>query len=732
MKKIFTLAIVVLMAISCSEITPEIGGNEAESIENELQTADSNLQPMTFAASADNGPDSKAFIDSFYFRWQEGDAISVFDMLDENHMAASNTKYELTAGAGTTSGTFHCDAAPTSESAYMAIYPYTPEATLAVFMVLGAGVPAAQTIPSENVYNDPSASLMIGLALADENTMHFKNVCSFIKLHIGSANVTEIDFIANNGEKLAGTFDLTVSDEEEEMVYLPVVNKIVGPYAVSLKPYGETFEADKDYYLAVLPQTLSEGFTVTVTTTDGNWLRTTGKEVKLTRSHILNIGSFADGQAGWSEYNAAEFFGKGTEDMPYMIKSYDNLLLLRSKLANEEDAQYYADAYYQQMDDIDCGGKVLYTIGTDSAVPFTGVYDGNGKSISNFRDIACEFSSGLFGYCKDAKFKDLTVNLGNLSYDNIHTVESSGTFKAPRYFGGIVGYALGGEKQTVFENCTVTGSVTVSTEEMYHLGGFAGYVGGDVIFTKCTNRANISGTHSTSESTQLHNAGGFVGYLGEFKDAVADFDRCRNFGDVYACSSDANTNAGGFIGGSGNIAFRIINCVNKGSVSAVSTLSLEYYGAAASAGGFVGYYYGQSDVDPYVYNSANTGIIAGMSDDAHCYVGGIMGYGTNGKTYFRVCANYGKVSAKSGDEGEALAAGICPADDGNLNIAYCAIKTGQQIANGSSLESYPGCLIQDGISCSDMDDLRTTYHFETPTYCEWQGANDDLDLVMGY
>lgn len=97
----------------------------------------------------------------------------------------------------------------------------------------------------------------------------------------------------------------------------------------------------------------------------------------------------------------AKFEGEGTLQNPYLIGSADNLNTLMT-LINEGNKDYeYQTAYYKQTADIDASSITSgLSIGNDE-YPFKGIYDGDGKTISN--------NQGLFGVIEDATIKGVRL-----------------------------------------------------------------------------------------------------------------------------------------------------------------------------------------------------------------------------------------------------------------------------------------------------------------------------------
>ena len=151
--------------------------------------------------------------------------------------------------------------------------------------------------------------------------------------------------------------------------------------------------------------------------------------------YLTNSQSFsANNDDDYSNGQGLE--GEGTADNPYLIRTAGDLGYVSFNLKN--------DAYYSMQNDIDLSGKTWQPIGS-SRNPFSGVFDGNGFTISG---LTCSLQErfgyhALFGVTENAVIKNLTVR--DIQYINEGT-ESDGL-----NVGTIVAYAKG---DTYLINCT--------------------------------------------------------------------------------------------------------------------------------------------------------------------------------------------------------------------------------------------------------------------------------------
>jgi hypothetical protein len=308
-------------------------------------------------------------------------------------------------------------------------------------------------------------------------------------------------------------------------------------------------------------------------------------------------------------------------------------------------------------------------IGTD-ADPFTGIFDGNGKTISGLKiNAPLNDYVGLFGRLYDgAEISDLTVEL---SADGII---------GRRYAGGIAGYAgLTGSSGYVgdpvkIENShiktTGTGSINAPTA-----GGIVGYAHYHVWITGCSNVATI---YSSSA------AGGIAGIVADIASTYNRIDNSWNTGAVtVTADASADAYAGGIVGmngGSSTNKISITNSYNTGAIIA-TTINREAY-----AGGIIGYGGGFGGD---ITGSHNTGLVE-ANGYMNTYVGGIIG--KNVVDYnLRLNYNEGVVYAESASSAYAggIAGALYASSTSNYNTGTVSAYTTSTDTIGSD-SAYAG------------------------------------------
>ena len=276
--------------------------------------------------------------------------------------------------------------------------------------------------------------------------------------------------------------------------------------------------------------------------------------------------------------------GSGTESDPYLIESAAQLAGLAYNI-NNNDNYVYKGKYFKLMKDIDLASKPWAPIGNKTHFPHLRL-DGNGKSIINLKVDVGDGCAGLFYWLSgtssteksvvrnltirnaDVKTggRDAGVIVGSTSFSDIMNCRVDGAVTSAYCAGGIVGsgdpsiincradvnvtvnapaststprpsvtaggligdISFNNEHDNTITNCTVRGTVTVSSQDQsairndFHVGGVAGLAFANVI--DCTSYAEV---YSTSENEVR--VGGLVGAVG----AGGEIKNCSAYGNVH-------------------------------------------------------------------------------------------------------------------------------------------------------------------------------------------------------
>jgi hypothetical protein len=336
----------------------------------------------------------------------------------------------------------------------------------------------------------------------------------------------------------------------------------------------------------------------------------------------------------WAQYGG----GSGTAEEPYLIYTAEQMNAIGA------DANDW-DKHFKLMADIDLSGYTgtdFNIIGNGLYPAFTGTFNGNGHTISNFTYLSTdEPCIGIFGYIKGPDARIINVGMidpnvnggtaagvGSLAgWIDLGTIANcyviGGSVTGKIVVGGLIGssavitdsyavevqvtaegYAggLAGSSDGSIINCYATGSITGS----YRVGGLVGGNIGSIVdsYSEGTvaggstvgglvgyNRGSIEGCSSTYSVTGKNSVGGFVG---------------ENEGNVVncycSCTIDAQDQVGGLVG------------INDGIITA------SYSSAGVQGRDEVGGLIGYNKDDGEIVNCYANGDVVGQS-----YVGGLVG-----------------------------------------------------------------------------------------------------------
>lgn len=209
---------------------------------------------------------------------------------------------------------------------------------------------------------------------------------------------------------------------------------------------------------------------------------------------------------------------------------------LKAFAADVNNGADYSGKVVKLTADIDLTGEEWAPIGT-AEHPFSGTFDGNGKTISNLKITTGNYA-GLFGYVSTATIKN--VKLAN--------ADVSGDERMATLIGKITGNAT-------VTNCSNDAASSVTGSDS-NTGGLIGeIVNGTVALTNLVNNAAVENTKSSNSR-----AGGVVAQV--TTGANVTLTNCTNNGAV----KTNNGYAGGIVSAYQSGTMNIKNCVNKGTL----------------------------------------------------------------------------------------------------------------------------------------------------------------------
>lgn len=414
--------------------------------------------------------------------------------------------------------------------------------------------------------------------------------------------------------------------------------------------------------------------------------------------------------------------GSGTSSDPYKIYNPDQLSQVRNFLSTP-------GVCFKLMNNIDLGEWIpenypsqgWQPIGSNSA-PFQGVFDGNGKSITNFSINRSTMNYvGFFGYTSGATIKNLTISgtsvkggqyTGSLvGYSTSTTISNytyNGNVTSTTYGGGVAGYISGGSVSTLTITSTVTGTNYVgglfgkaggqtinnatfngAVNGTGNLGGAIGVGFGSLTLTSCTVTAPVNGTgsyvggiiggasfsptlSSCSQSGQVKGAS-YVGGVCGSSSGTSSYTNCDHTGDINAGGS----NIGGVLGYNNSGTLTITGCNTSGEIK----------NGTNNVGGVLGYTKSTSTVK----NCKHVGHMAGTYN-----MGGTVGFVDGCKITVEGCHSDGNITGTS----QGCIGGVCGLLKNASSSSITKSSSWGDISGGTCLGGIVGYIQKTDISNS--------------------------------
>ncbi|RIA78601.1 hypothetical protein EI71_00162 [Anaeroplasma bactoclasticum] len=386
------------------------------------------------------------------------------------------------------------------------------------------------------------------------------------------------------------TFELTFARNEN------LENKTASPYIKAFN-YDETKEDNIGTYVSKQDCTFSGVYTSSTVT-----FTSLTKGAKYVFRFYVTYNQSDELIATWVESTLS--------DNKKEIKTVDDFLAMKDD----------RDGEYTLMNDIDFSGEKLTGLFNSSSQSFTGVFNGNGYTISNFLFESSD--NGIFGYTKDALIKNVKIvgtdeeyllnnldeegnplelvngNFGSRSDANIGTLVGNaentefvdvtidnvnlslkGNNKATLKVGGVVGLAL----NCSFTNVKAT-NISITSEKLctnVYVGLFAGAINGDALETdNGTYTAKNTSASGEIKATLSYGSyegnayiGGYAGDLGSsglVSESYTDADIT-----LYRDPKTSNSNkfslvVGGFAAGNLGGSMWVDGCVAAADIKVVA------------------------------------------------------------------------------------------------------------------------------------------------------------------
>ncbi|MBN1359130.1 MAG: hypothetical protein JW993_00990 [Sedimentisphaerales bacterium] len=322
----------------------------------------------------------------------------------------------------------------------------------------------------------------------------------------------------------------------------------------------------------------------------------------------------------WAKYGG----GSGTADDPYLISTPEHLLAM---MAEQKDH----GRHFRLMEDIDlagCTSDQYQIIGVNWQGLFSGVFDGNGKTISNFTytcaDVNCV---GLFGLVGD-----------DARIENLGLIDPNVSAAGCTFVGSLAGECRGTVVDCYVTNARVSG--------MSQVGGL---VGGGMRLSDCHAGGIVSG---------IQDVGGLAGCVWE---------------TANCCSATADVVGVEFVGGlTGTNHGRIAGCFSAGTASGDAYVG----GLVGTTGIVIANCYSTCDVNGYDWVGGLIGAATwgGVTANSYC-TGKVVGSqrvgGLIGRDYSR---SAGTLDAIRGCFWDTQSSGLATSD-GGAGLATAQMQT---------------------------------------------------------
>lgn len=265
------------------------------SIENE--SAQNNITyPTEVSASIENEEatlETKVYADdNLKVLWNNDDRIALFNKY------TYNKEYRFAGKTGANSGTFNevstGDVIVGNELDYIyAIYPYHE-----VTEISNSGIITLE-LPAEQHYKENSfgygANTMVSATTNTE--LKFKNLCGYLvlKLYGENVSVSSLKIKGNNNEVLAGIVDVTA--EVGSAPYLSFRSENASTELLltcdTPVPLSASAADATTFWIVIPPTTFSEGFTLTITDSNGNTFEKSAsmKNLEIKRNKTFRMGA---------------------------------------------------------------------------------------------------------------------------------------------------------------------------------------------------------------------------------------------------------------------------------------------------------------------------------------------------------------------------------------------------------------------------------------------------------
>ena len=409
----------------------------------------------------------------------------------------------------------------------------------------------------------------------------------------------------------------------------------------------------------------------------------------------------------WAQTASQPSEGNGSEGSPYIITKAEELAWFRDAVndGNYEICAKIADnVEVIDLKDFCHAADASQNLKELSWEPignsdwsYVGIFDGNGKTITNLYINATQAYMGLFGRIYKSTIKNLTFENANVT-------------NTENNIGILAGYAGNGN---TLQNIKISNTCQIKGGNDF-TGGIAGYLDGNAY--NCVNYATVQGTEDV---------GGLFGFYSRDGNSMT---ACANYGNVTASSYTAGGLVGYFESGT------IKDCANYGDITGTSNVG-NLIGNAQSCN--LNNVLGTGNVTA-TSDTERAGLLVGHINNSSSTASGILAYNSSAKLTFNKTEQTGNAVKAIGDGSLTYPEGVNEAD---VVKAFTAeqLKSGEvaYLLNGSKSEGelvwYQKLLGADAYPVLVAAKGNTVYH-GLFTYCDgttssYSNSSSDSELI---
>ena len=281
------------------------------------------------------------------------------------------------------------------------------------------------------------------------------------------------------------------------------------------------------------------------------------------------------------------FLAGGVIGAELRIRSVDEFIQFKDNVNGGTD--YYGTTVFLDSD-LSLAGESFEPIG-DYSNYFSGVFNGQGHVISNFKMNSSSQDVGLFGYSTGLTIKNVILD-SSCSFTNTFSYSFGDAS-----IGGIIGICSG---PCTIENSVNMGSVSFSgsTGDILSLGGITGWLSSSDYNAIVKNCANYGDVTDSGESGNTY-IGGIVGdSQGSSSTKSVYIYNSLNHGTItYNGASSSALYLGGISGWTSST--NIENCVSGGKISSTTSFHIGSIIGSISSETVIDYTYFTSDLSDY-------------------------------------------------------------------------------------------------------------------------------------